>query len=285
MVLKSLLFEKDPKILGISVILTLACHRIFIFLPLLTLLTPQSLPFLSFRIFRIVSLDMNPASDQVVTGSFDNTVRFWDLNMPECTAVLTMEAGPKSRPLVAFDPSGKLIAVASVPWVRLYNLAQLERGPFLEFNLEDSLRSVSTHRCQGRLNPTFTSCKFDPTGVHIMLVTNQGLTLIVDSFAGTLETVLGDFEVSTMTATEACFSPDSQYVLRGSLDGTVRCWNRKTAHLVKQWENMHSGAVRCIKFNPVALNFTSTCSHINMWLPKLRSKQQPSEHSSSSNDS
>jgi WD40 repeat protein len=70
-------------------------------------------------------------------------------------------------------------------------------------------------------------------------------------------------------------------VLRGSSDGSVRCWNRKTAALVKTWEHAHTAPVRCIKFNPTALNFTSTCNNINMWIPKPQVAKRPNDDSPS----
>ena len=180
-----------------------------------------------------------------------------------------MDPAAKSRPIVAFDPSGQLVVVASAPWLRMFNMAQLDRGPFLEVNLEESLNIYSIHRYQGRLNPNFTSCKFDPTGNYILLATNQGVVLVLDSFNAKIESVIGDFEVNQSISTEACFSPDSKYILRGTSDGSIRCWNRTTAEILRSWDGQHSGPVRCLKFNPMYLNFTSTCSKVNMWLPRL----------------
>lgn len=228
---------------------------------------------------------MSPTSDQVVTASLDNTVRFWDLTNTDCVALMPTDPNAKSRPMVAFDPSGMLVVVASAPWLRMFNMAQLDRGPFLEVSLEDSINAYSTHRYQGRFNPTFTSCKFDPTGNHILLTTNQGLVLVLDSFKGTIDSVIGDFEVNQTISTEACFSPDSQYVLRGTNDGSVRCWNRTNGQLLRAWDGHHSGPVRCLKFNPMHLNFTSTCNKVNMWLPRLNPEKMERANANASSTS
>lgn len=224
--------------------------------------------------FRLCSLDINPSNDTILTGSLDGTVRCWDVSTPTCLALLNCDKAVNPRPLIAFDPSGVMFALVSSPWVRMYSLKQLEGGPFLEVNLEESLREVSAHKCSGRFSPTFTSCKFDLNGQYLCIATNQGLTLVIDSFYGRLESVLGDFEINMPYSTEACFTPDGKYVMRGGTDGAIRCWNRKTAALVKTWEHNHTTSVRCLKFNPVMLNFTSTCTNINMWLPKLPSKRE-----------
>jgi COMPASS component SWD2 len=180
-----------------------------------------------------------------------------------------MKVDGKTKPIVAFDPDGMLFAMALAPFVRLYNLKQLSSGPFAEFNLEDSIRSVSTHKAQGRFNPQFVGLKFDAKGKHILLTTNQGLVLVLDSFQGTLESVIGDFELSPSQNTEACFSADSTYVFKGSVDGSIRCWNRANASLIRTWDSVHTAPVRCLKFNPIMANFASTCVNLNLWLPRL----------------
>lgn len=223
---------------------------------------------------------MSATSDQVVTASLDNTVRFWDLSSPNCIALMPMDPSAKSRPLVAYDPSGKLVVVASAPYVRMFNMAQLDRGPFLEVSLEDSIGIYSTHRYQGRFNPSFTSCKFDPTGNYIMITTNQGLVLILDSFKASIESVIGDFEVNQTIYTEACFTPDSKYVLKGNSEGSIRCWNRGTTELVRAWDGHHSGPVRCLKFNPTHLSFASTCSKLNLWIPRLNPEKMEKSNAS-----
>ncbi|KAI9604473.1 hypothetical protein KEM48_000708 [Puccinia striiformis f. sp. tritici PST-130] len=57
---------------------------------------------------RVVSLEMSPRDDTVLSGSTDDTVRLWDLPSPSCQGVLKI-AG---QPCVAFDPSGLVFAIA-----------------------------------------------------------------------------------------------------------------------------------------------------------------------------
>lgn len=200
-------------------------------------------------------------------------MRLWDLTSPQCAALLRLE-NVATTPLVAFDPDGMRFALATAPFVRIYAMNQLSTGPVAEFNLDESIRSISVHKAQGRFNPSFVGLSYDPTGTYLLISTNQGMAFVFDAINGRMHSVVGEFDLSATPSTstrasDACFSPDSQFVLRGMSDGSIKCWKRETAVLVKTWKGMHHSAVRCLKFNPTMLNFASACNNLNLWLPKL----------------
>lgn len=99
-------------------------------------------------------VNFNPQSNLLVSGSFDETVRVWDLKSGKCLKVLPAHSDPVTA--VHFDKEGALIVSSSYDGLcRIWD--------------------VSTGHCQKTLiddeNPPVSFAKFSPNGKFILVGT------------------------------------------------------------------------------------------------------------------
>eukprot|EP01132_Coremiostelium_polycephalum_P003077 gene3077-3847_t len=201
---------------------------------------------------------MSPISDIFISGSLDDTIRMWDLRTNVCQGLLRRNG----RPSVSFDPEGIIIATAvSVNTIKLYDLRNYDKGPFSSFIVD---------------HPTpvdWTTMKFTNDGKYILLSTTENVIFLLDSFTGEKKQVYNSFVNDNQSVIEASFTPDAQYVLSGSEDGTVHVWRTQTGEEVAVWAG-HSGTVGSIQWNPKSMMAASACSTLALWLPSLNDQQQ-----------
>jgi len=224
---------------------------------------------------RVISLEVSPVDDGFISGSMDRTVRLWDLRTPHCRGLLNLP----QTPIVAYDSSGLVIAVAVNHYSRilLYDLANFDSAPFLVITLEDpTLKLVSFPP-----RPIYmTSLSFSSNGKYILVGCSGDAHYILDSFEGhllaKLEGFVGlerrmmgppaDFQPSKgCSGEEVSWTPDSKYVVGGSLDGKVCVWDvQGLSTRVEEMDSKgsplrlnpvatlegHPGPSRCVKFSP-----------------------------------
>eukprot|EP00274_Cyanoptyche_gloeocystis_P003842 CAMPEP_0196660450 /NCGR_PEP_ID=MMETSP1086-20130531/39847_1 /TAXON_ID=77921 /ORGANISM="Cyanoptyche gloeocystis , Strain SAG4.97" /LENGTH=269 /DNA_ID=CAMNT_0041994877 /DNA_START=66 /DNA_END=872 /DNA_ORIENTATION=+ len=157
---------------------------------------------------KVVSLAMSPANDIFISGAIDDTVRLWDLRAPECLGQLTVSG----RPCVSFDPQGLVFSTAiSQNTIKLYDMRSFDKGPFDTFKVD--------HK-----NVEWTGMKFSNDGKYILLSTSESVVILIDAFNGTKTQTYSGFLNDNGSVLEASFSPDCQFVLSGSEDGTIHVW-------------------------------------------------------------
>lgn len=66
---------------------------------------------------------------------------------------------------------------------------------------------------------------------------------------------------------EASYSPDSQFIFSGSVDGRVSVWNADSGCKVCVLNGDHPGPVQCVQFNPKYMMLASACTNMAFWLP------------------
>jgi len=207
---------------------------------------------------RVVALEMSPKEDILASASMDDTARLWDLRTVNCQGVMRFQGGG-CRPAVAFDPQGLVFAAAICGGrVKLFDVRAYDKGPFLTFLTQDLGGSQS-----------FSGIKFSNDGTLMLLATTTGKHALLDAFKGTL---LKTFQGHTASGQplEACFGPDSEYVLAGGDDGGIWRWHCGTGEMLPVLRE-HLAPVTAIKCNPARMMVASADTAVCLWLPDMSS--------------
>ncbi|KAF3769972.1 WD40 repeat-like protein [Cryphonectria parasitica EP155] len=235
----------------------------------------------------VTCLAMHPGTDNFISCSRDNTVRLWDISTKFWTAQLNL----RTPCLAAYDPSGKLFAVASSSSgsILLYDHQNLVR-PVSIFDVVEKCHAADTHSImQG-----WTKLEFSNDGKHILLGTNGKGHFLLDAFTCELKAFLRKPEGGVRrappgevadgrnapagtpqaldTSGECCFTPDGRYVLSGSRKD-VLIWDvlsipsdgRKELHPTHVLEDKKEAAV--LAYNPRFNFFATADQHLQFWLP------------------
>ncbi|KAJ4775994.1 WD repeat-containing protein 82 [Rhynchospora pubera] len=198
---------------------------------------------------RIISLCMSPVNDSFMSGSLDHTVRIWDLRVNACQGILHL----RGRPAVAFDQQGLVFAVAMEGGaIKLFDSRSYDKGPFDTFLVGGDTAEVC-------------DIKFSNDGKSMLLTTTNNHIYVLDAYAGDKKCGFS-LEPSPYLTTEAAFTPDGQYVLSGSGDGTLHAWNINMRNEVACW-NSYIGPVTCLKWAPRRALFAAASDVLTFWIP------------------
>ncbi len=210
---------------------------------------------------RVVSLQMAPRDDQLLSAGLDDTVRLWALNSPQCVGLL--RTGTKgARPVLAYDPQGLVFAVGAAASVRLYDSRSFENGPFATFHVPSGGGGADARA------PELSALHFSPDGRFLLLPSCDAATgvQLLDAFTGERVQSYTTHVNETGLPLDARFTPDGQHVLGASEDGTVRVWRRADGHEVASLAG-HAGPVLSLAVNPRYAMFASACNSLAFWLP------------------
>uniref|UniRef100_A0A0D6R8J9 Anaphase-promoting complex subunit 4 WD40 domain-containing protein n=1 Tax=Araucaria cunninghamii TaxID=56994 RepID=A0A0D6R8J9_ARACU len=201
---------------------------------------------------RVTSLCMSPINDSFMSGSMDRSVRLWDLRVNAC------------QPTVAYDQQGLVFAVAMEGGaIKLFDSRYCDKGPFDTFLVGGDTAEVS-------------DIKFSSDGTQMLLTTTNSHVYILDAYAGKKR--CGFVLEPCVDNLEACFSPDGQFVLSGSGNGSLRAWNVSNGDdlgkEVALWTN-HTGVPTALKWAPRRVMFASASSVLAFWIPGM-TRQIPS---------
>lgn len=209
----------------------------------------------------VTSLEVSPSDDMFVTAAKDDTVRLWSLNDKTAIGKLVIP----SPCLVAWDPAGMVIAVASqtAKTISLYNAQVFEEMPFATFEVQCSDKAQ------------WISLEFSTNEQHILLGTDYGYHYILDAFEGTILKRLTGHEPlpnrkSLTTCRPICFSMDGNFVLAGSGSKQITVWDIAGSHYSEVEPSVYlnsPSAGQVIACNP-ELYLLATGEHeLNFWLP------------------
>lgn len=210
-----------------------------------------------------------------MSGSMDRTVRLWDLRAPTARGLLTLPASP----IVAYDHTGMVFAVAVNRYSRilLYDQSQYDKAPFLVMTLQDPTLNLISYPPR---QPFMTSMSFSSNGKWLLVGCSGDAHYIMDAFEGHLLAKLtGHLGLERrspnaprqiepergISGEEVSWTPDSKYVVGGSLDGKILIWDLQNLPVKTGEINLsappidikpitalegHPGPSRCVKFNP-----------------------------------
>lgn len=225
---------------------------------------------------RVITLEVSPTDDGFMSGSVDRTVRLWDLRTPTCRGILHLP----SSPLVAYDSSGLVFAVAINNFSRilLYDMNNFDKEPFLTMTLDDPLLKLVSFPPR---RIYMTSLAFSSNGKYLLVGASGSAHYILDAFEGHLLAKLEGhiglertrLDVSEelnptkgISGEEVSWTPDSKFILGGSLDGKICIWDvqnlpdrsnepidiNKHPKVIQPLSIIegHPGPSRCVRFNP-----------------------------------
>lgn len=212
----------------------------------------------------VVTLCMSPVDDTFLSGSLDKTIRLWDLKSPNCSGIMQTQG----RPVANFDPEGLIFAVGiNSDFIKLYDLRSFDKGPFNHFKLNTN-KDVN-----------WTGLKFSPDGKQICITTDANTLHTVDSFLGThlhtfttqdLPTISNNVQITC----EASYSPDSQYLLAGTSEGSISIWNADKGSKVTVLRGERTTPIQCVQFNPKFMMIASAGNKMLFWIPSLKDELQ-----------
>ena len=185
----------------------------------------------------VYSLDYTPHGRKIVSASFDNTARIWNMNGKE---LAVLKGHHKKVMFAKFSPDGRFIVTSS---------------------LDSTVRVWDT---TGRLLHTITDkdqcnyiADFSPDGKYIVTASITGLATIWDfnsaDFQCNRHCCLAGHE-STINSVH--FSTDNKYIATTSYDKTARIWNFNGACVAVL--KGHTGFLRDIGFSPDNLSVVTS---------------------------
>jgi Tol biopolymer transport system component/predicted Ser/Thr protein kinase len=196
------------------------------------------------------SVAISPDGRTLASGSFDATVKIWDLGTGE--PIRTLHQDSKAEELVssvAISPDGRTLVSGSNSYGGTVKIWSLATGELLR-TLAKNIDGVS-------------SVAISPDGLAIASGSEDTTVKLWDAGSGAmLATLYGHSGAVRSVA----FSPDGQIVASASEDTTVKLWNRITGELLATLSG-HGGMVYSVAFSPDGrvLASGSADSTIKLW--------------------
>jgi WD40 repeat protein/Mrp family chromosome partitioning ATPase len=213
----------------------------------------------------INSVVFSPDGSRVASGSYDSTVRVWDVQMGVCEQ--TLKGHSYAVNSVAISPDGSRVASsASDSTVQVWD--------------------VQTGVCEQTLeghSDKVHSVVLSPDGSRVVSGSNDSTVRVWDVQTGACEQTL---EGHSRAVNSVVFSPDGSRVASGSDDSTVRVWDVQTGACEQTLEG-HSHAVNSVVFSPDGSRVASGSydSTVRVWDVQTGACEQTLEGHSDSVDS
>ncbi|MBD2179179.1 PD40 domain-containing protein [Pseudanabaena sp. FACHB-1998] len=188
----------------------------------------------------------SPDGKYIATGSYDTTVKLWDVNGKK----LHTFAGHKDVVTsVAFANDSQYIASASID--RTVKIWNIESKEVKSFDFSEGINSVA----------------FSPDGKQLAITSGKEIFLIALSNGEKLQTLKGHSD----EVLNATFSPDGKQLATASVDKTIKIWSNDGKEL--QTLRGHSGEVTSVVFSTDGKQLASASADNTVKLWNLEGKE------------
>lgn len=241
---------------------------------LLSLVENRYLRYFKGHTSKVVSLAMSPVDDIFLSGSWNESIRVWDIRQGSCVGAVTI----RGRPCVTMDPDGLVFAVGLTPTIRLYDVKSYEKGPFATYTVIEK-RNVHSSSSYSTMDGTTThtedmssydwcDIQFSHDGRYLLISTFGEKLYLIDAFDGSLVRSFSGYSNSSRLPLKATWSPDVQFILCSSEEGDIHIWETETGHLITILKS-HSKESHLIQFNPRYMMMATACSNLEFWIPTM----------------
>lgn len=105
-----------------------------------------------------------------------------------------------------------------------------------------------------------------------MVSTSESLLLLLDAMSGDIIKKLTDYPNSEGINLEACFTPDSKYLMTGDEKGKIHIWSTSEEEEKEEGSEIaildeHFLPVTCLQMNPKYGVLASSCQNTILWQP------------------
>jgi WD40 repeat protein len=183
---------------------------------------------------RVSLVAFSPNGKYIVSGSWDNTARVWEVATGKEISRMTHEAGVSS---VVFSPNGKYVVSGS--WDNTARVWEAATGKEVSRMTHDSGVYSVAFSIDGKYVVSGGCDKYDDSRPSC----TQGSARVWEAATGK--------EISRMVhegnVYSVAFSPNGKYVVSGSWDNTARVWEAATGKEISRI--MHDGFVNSVAFS------------------------------------
>ena len=144
--------------------------------------------------------------------------------------------------------------------INLYNVedSDIQENPFKSIYLETTAE--------------LTSVKFSNNSKFMMVSTSENLLLLLDAMSGEIIRKFTDYPNSEGLNLEACFSPDSKFIMTGDAKGKLHIWTTSQEEEKEEASEIvtldeHFLPVMCLQMNPKFGVLASSCQNTILWQP------------------
>ncbi|XP_068685907.1 autophagy-related protein 16-1-like [Montipora foliosa] len=178
---------------------------------------------------KVMSAKFYGGATKVVSGAHDRTLKIWDLRSKQCTR--TIFAGSSCNDIAINERISSQVASGHLDrTVRFWDVRTANQSSVAEITLQGKITSLDLSQ---DMNYMLASARDDTVKLLDLRMNQVMLTCSADGFK------------VAMDHTRASFSPDSQYVICGSQDGSIFIWDASTAKLEKILKEHNSSVVVC----------------------------------------
>lgn len=199
----------------------------------------------------------SPDGKNVISGSWDGTIKVWSLNTEECIA--TLGWGLDEVTSVAYSPDGKYFVGAGGKGIEEEFITEKGDTTFRWTSGIGDIKifDAKTYDCVKTLKANDSgwqvSLAYSPNGKYIISSTGGKTIKMWDVEKGECVKTL---EASAGSVSCLAYSPDGKYIVSGSNqphsktpDNNVRIWDAETGKCIKTLEG-HTKGVRSVAFSP-----------------------------------